>query len=105
MWWYINLEEPWRRTDLGFDSRDHDLDLSSVDLVAWQWKDEDELTWAVERGQYTRAQADAIRTAGEQALERCRRREPPFDQDWAAWRPDRAWGIPCLPPDGSHLDL
>jgi hypothetical protein len=27
------------------------------------------------------------------------RREPPFDREWAEWRPDPGWAIPALPPD------
>jgi hypothetical protein len=26
-------------------------------------------------------------------------REPPFDQEWAGWRPDPGWQEPTLPAD------
>lgn len=96
-WWYINLEEPWRRTSFGYDSRDHDLDLWSTDLRTWEWKDADELAWAVEHGQFTQAEALAIRVAGERALDRCRQGQSPFDRDWDGWRPDPSWNVPVLP--------
>ena len=96
--WYINLEDPWQRTAIGFDSRDNLLDiLIAPDLSSWQWKDEDELAWAVENGRYTSEEAATFRTQGERALERLRRREPPFDQDWPNWRPDPDWSPPVLP--------
>jgi hypothetical protein len=42
--WYVNLEEPWTRTSIGFDSRDHGLDVVvAPDLSSWSWKDEDEM--------------------------------------------------------------
>jgi hypothetical protein len=41
--WYVNLELPWQRTELGFDSRDHQLDIVVRADRSWQWKDEDEL--------------------------------------------------------------
>jgi uncharacterized protein DUF402 len=99
-WWYVNLEEPWRRTAIGFDSRDLWLDLTrKPDEPAWRWKDEDELAWAVEQGLFSAERASEIRRAGEGALETIARRAPPFDADWASWRPQPTWDIPTLPPD------
>lgn len=41
--WYVNLEASWARTELGFDSCDHILDIEVADdLSSWRWKDEDE---------------------------------------------------------------
>ena len=41
--WKINLEEPMRRTPLGFDYMDQLLDIVvNSDLSTWHWKDEDE---------------------------------------------------------------
>src|SRR3989441_8054657 len=49
LWWYVNLEEHWRRTAIGFDSRDQWLDLwADAERREGTWKDEDELQWAVE---------------------------------------------------------
>jgi hypothetical protein len=103
--WYINLEDPWQRTPIGFDSRDNLLDiLVAPDLSSWEWKDEDELAWAVENGRYAPQEAATFRTQGERALERLRRREPPFDQDWLSWRPDQAWSPPVLPQGWKDYD-
>lgn len=97
-WWYINLEEPWRRTAIGFDSRDLWLDLwSESPRMGWHWKDEDELAWAVDAGRCTAERAAAIRAEGERAISVIGRREPPFDVDWPHWRPDRTWSTPMLP--------
>lgn len=98
VWWYINLEEPWRRTAIGFDSRDQELDLwAEPDLREWRWKDEDELAWATTQGRFTDAEAAGIRAEAERALERIGRREPPLDEDWSTWRPDPEWPVPTLP--------
>jgi hypothetical protein len=44
--WYVNLEGPWRRTAIGFDSLDHALDIIiEPDLSTWRWKDEEEFDW------------------------------------------------------------
>ncbi|HLE96560.1 MAG TPA: DUF402 domain-containing protein, partial [Candidatus Thermoplasmatota archaeon] len=94
-WWYVNLEEPWRRTAIGFDSRDLWLDLArGPDETAWRWKDEDELAWAVEEGRCTPELAARIRAEGERAIGMITGGEPPFDRDWSAWRPDPAWSVP-----------
>jgi hypothetical protein len=96
--WYVNLELPWRRSEVGFDSRDLALDiLVEPDLSEWRWKDEDELAWMVEQGRYSRAEAVEFRREGERAVERVIRRAPPLDQPWEHWRPDPSWPLPTLP--------
>jgi hypothetical protein len=97
--WYVNLEEPWTRTSIGFDSRDHGLDvIVAPDLSSWSWKDEEEMAQEIAEGHLTSADVAAYRREGERAATRITRREPPFDNDWTAWRPDPAWAVPVLPP-------
>jgi predicted RNA-binding protein associated with RNAse of E/G family len=96
--WYVNLQEPLRRTDVGFDTREHVLDvLVPPDRSTWTWKDEDELEEAVERGLFTEEEAAAFRAAGERAVEQIILREPPFDEDWEHWTPEPGWETPELP--------
>ena len=59
--WYVNLEEPWRETTLGFDTTDHLLDIWIDPDRTWRWKDEDHLAEAVEIGLFTQEKADAVR--------------------------------------------
>jgi hypothetical protein len=97
--WYINLQEPVRRTAIGFDYLDHVLDIVvAPDLSSWKLKDKDELDEAVRRGIFTVAQATAIREESERAFRRFLNRASPFDRDWSTWRPDPGWPIPELPP-------
>jgi hypothetical protein len=97
--WYVNIETPLERTDLGFDYMDQTLDII-VDghLETWRWKDEEELAEAVARGVYKPEEADEIRHAGEAALKRFLSRNPPWDRDWEAWSPDPNWAVPQLTP-------
>jgi hypothetical protein len=96
--WYVNLQDPLRRTDIGFDTRDHVLDvLIPPDRASWSWKDEQEMARALALGLFTQAEAERIRWAGERAVEHVLLREPPFDEDWRDWRPDPAWDVPELP--------
>jgi uncharacterized protein DUF402 len=95
--WYVNLEEPLRRTELGFDSLDHELDVVVGLDGSWRWKDEDELAEAIRRGVISAEDEGRLRADGERAVRRIVDREPPFDLDWTGWRPDPAWPIPVLP--------
>ena len=99
-WRYINLEDPWRRTSLGFDSRDLWLDLyTEGEADEWHWKDEDEIAWIIERGELDAASAAAIRASGERALERVRAGETALSPQWSTWRRDPSWPHPVAPPN------
>ena len=96
--WYVNLEAPWSRTAIGFDSRDHVLDVEVArDLSSWNWKDEDELAWSVEHRKVTAEEAARARAEGERVIDAIERRAWPFDGDWSAWGPDPSWPLPVLP--------
>jgi predicted RNA-binding protein associated with RNAse of E/G family len=91
--WYVNLQDPLRHTSIGFDTRDHVLDvLVPADGSGWRWKDEDDLDDAVRLGLYSAEDAGAFRAAGEAAVRRIQGGQPPFDGSWEAWRPDPSWG-------------
>jgi predicted RNA-binding protein associated with RNAse of E/G family len=97
--YYVNLQTPLARSDVGFDTVDHLLDVRiRADRSSWAWKDEDELDEAVAEGLFTAEDAASFRRWGERAVEHVVRREPPFDRDWSSWRPDRSWTAPVLPP-------
>ena len=95
--WYVNLEEPWRESRLGFDSTDHLLDIWVEPDRTWRWKDEDHLAEAVEIGLFTQEQARGFRSEGERAIERIEAWSAPFDEGWESWRPDPAWPLPAIP--------
>jgi hypothetical protein len=97
-YWYVNLQEPLRRTHLGFDTRDNMLDIIvEPDLSAWRWKDEDHVAAAVQCGVLSAAEADAVRREGERVIKLLEAGTPPFDPGWAAWEPDPSWAVPALP--------
>jgi uncharacterized protein len=95
--WYVDIAAPIRRTPLGIDTRDLDLDIVIDPDRQWRWKDEDELLWRLESGYRTAEDVAAIRAAGEQALALLAAGDPRFDQRWVAWRPDPAWPLPSVP--------
>jgi len=104
-WWYVNLEEPWRETAIGFDSRDHILDRYAGPDGEWHWKDEDELAWEIEQGLVPPEREAELRAEGERALERFRRLDPPLNDDWLAFRPDPSWPVPKLPDNWKNFEV
>ncbi len=95
--WYVNLQESLRRTESGFTTEDHFLDILVDPDLAWQWKDEDELEEAVAVGRVVRAEADTIRLEGERVIADIEAERFPFDGTFVDWRPNQAWRIPVLP--------
>lgn len=81
--WYVNLEHPWRRTVVGFDSCDDILDVTvSDDLSTHALKDEDELAFAHEAGLQSQADVDRIWQAADRAIDDLEHRRWPFDEGW-----------------------
>jgi predicted RNA-binding protein associated with RNAse of E/G family len=104
--WYINLEAPWRRTSIGFDTQDLVLDVTVTDdLSTWAWKDEDELAWSVSTGITSPEEAAVIRAEGMRAIQAMETRAWPFQHDWSMWRPNPEWGIPTLPANWADASL
>jgi len=95
--WYVNLQEPLRRSEVGFDYLDLKLDVIVELDGSWRWKDEDELAEAIARGLIAAEDEAHLRAAGERAVRQIVEQEPPFDRDWTTWRPDPAWPAPALP--------
>ena len=90
--WYVNLQEPLRRSPVGFDTDDLVLDIWIEPDGSWQWKDEDELESAVELGRFTEEEARVIRAEGERVIA-----ARPWPTGWEDWKPDPAWPVPGLP--------
>ena len=95
--WYVDLQAPFKRTAVGFDSEDYVLDLVVEADLAWRWKDEDEFADAQRIGRFTPAQAAKIRAEGERVIASIEDASWPCDAGWEAWRPDPAWPIPDVP--------
>ena len=95
--WYVNLQAPFTRTALGFDTTDDILDIEIRPNGQWRWKDEDELEEAIRAGILSTMAAEAIRSEGIDAVERMKAGQDPFTGEWLQWRPDDRWSAPSLP--------
>ncbi len=103
--WYINLQEPLRRTTIGFDTMDQMLDIVlSPDMADWLWKDEDEFLEAERIGFYSHAKAREIRQQGERALQLLTRERRAFYEKWKSWFADPVWRVPSLSSLWDRLD-
>jgi hypothetical protein len=101
--WYINLEDPLRRTSRGFEFLDQWLDvIIEPDLSSWHWKDEDEFQEAIELGLISSERAVVLRTEGERMANWIQSGKSPFN-GWEKWRPDPSWKIPVLPADWDRI--
>ena len=102
-YFYINLEDPWRRTDIGFDSGDWELDIVGTP-ASWTYKDEDELAWSEQVGLVTPDWAERTRAAGRRASEALESNAWPFSADWNRWLPAPGATLPALPGLWSQVD-
>lgn len=95
--WYLNLEEPFRRTATGYDTQDLELDIWIPAGEQWRFKDEELLEDRVADGRYTPEQRNAIRRIGAELGAMLDRGERWWDEGWASFAPDPAWRAPAFP--------
>jgi hypothetical protein len=95
--WYLNLEEPARRTAAGFDTQDLELDVWIPLGEPWRFKDEERLDDRVREGRYTAEQVAATRALGREIGAMLDRGERWWDERWASFEPDADWHAPSFP--------
>lgn len=97
--WYVNLQGPFRRTPLGFDTQDLELDVLVELDGTWSYKDDELLDAWIVRGRWTEAEVAAIRREGAAIGSELAAGRRWWSDDWASWEPDLAWQVPALPSD------
>jgi RimJ/RimL family protein N-acetyltransferase len=90
--WYVNLERPLRRSRVGFDYLDRELDLVARRDRTWELVDEDEFAEAQALGVLSSEEASVMRDEAERVVA-----EWPFPTGWEDWVPDPGWPVPSLP--------
>ena len=103
--WYVNMQSDLLRTKLGFDLRDHQLDILVEPSRQWHWKDEEELSGCVEDGRIDQSLAEDIRAEGVHAVEEIEGNGSPFSDGWENWRPDSSLPHPELRDDWDDLTM
>ena len=95
--WYLNIQEPFRRTSIGVDTQDLELDVVLSPDGSWRFKDDERLEPWIERGRYTTAEVAAVRAEGGRIATELDAGRRWWSDDWLGWRPDPGWPVPELP--------
>lgn len=102
--YYINFQLPFRRTPLGFDTLDLDLDIVIETSLNWQWKDEHEYQRGIRAGGIRSEWVREIEHAQDEVFARIEKHVYPLDASWLNWRPDPSWLTPCLPENWDEVN-
>ena len=85
--YYVNFQLPYRRTKLGFDSFDLELDLVVNKDLEWHWKDVADYEAGIQSGGIHQSWVTEIEQAKQEVLERIDQRMYLFDGSWLSWQP------------------
>jgi hypothetical protein len=89
--WYVNLQEPFRRTERGYDTQDLELDIWLPAEGGWEWKDADVLDDRIREGRYTADQVEATWAEGRRVVAELEAGRRWWNRWWALWEPDPTW--------------
>lgn len=101
--YYVNMEEPFRRTPIGVDTNDHTLDVVVRPDRTWSWKDSEQFDDRVRAGVYSEEFARECRSKAESVIEKLECWSSPFCDGWERWEPHPNWDIPRLPADWADV--
>jgi hypothetical protein len=87
--WYINIQEPFRRTSIGYDTQDLELDLVVEPNGTWWLKDAENLVARIDEGRLSADQGAAAISEAARLAELLDDGRWWWDRSWAFWRPDR----------------
>lgn len=95
--WYVNFQEPFRRSPFGYETQDLELDIWIPREGSWQWKDDELLELRIEQGRYAPEQVAATRAEGARVAAELDAGRRWWDESWADWEPDPSWVAPAFP--------
>ncbi|WP_244224096.1 DUF402 domain-containing protein [Streptomyces tirandamycinicus] len=93
--WYVNFQAPFIRTERGFDTLDHELDLIIPgDGSPYRWKDVEAFEERVRTGGFTAEEAAGVRAAASRVADLVERGECWWER-WREWAPPAGWEVPA----------
>ncbi|MFT4726060.1 MAG: hypothetical protein ACI9UN_000555 [Granulosicoccus sp.] len=102
--WYINLQEPFRRKALGYDTQDLELDLIVYPDGNLELKDDELMDQRVQEGRWSAERVAEIRADASIIYDRLKNGERWWPLEWRDWKPDPAWVVPSdLPVDWATM--
>lgn len=102
--YYINFQLPFRRSEIGFDSFDLELDIVIEPTYEWNWKDVEDYQRGIECGILLQEWVQRIDAAKPEVFDKLERRQYPFDGAWLNWMPDPNWSLPTLPENWDKIE-
>jgi hypothetical protein len=97
LYYYINFQLPFKRSQCGIDTLDLDLDLIISPDLSYEWKDVDDYQRAIDEEIISPEWTKEIDKAKKEVLDTLEKRQYPYDGSWLSWMPDPAWSPPKLP--------
>lgn len=95
--WYINIQDPLTRNQLGFDYLDMELDVEvDKELLLWKWKDMDKLNDLVEKDIIAKTKANHLIEVGEDIAKRVVSKKS-IIENWRNWNPEVSYPVPIIP--------
>src|SRR3954447_9167758 len=91
--WYVNLQEPFRRTAIGHDTQDLELDIWLPAGGEWSFKDDELLDVRVAEGRFTVDEAAEIRALGAEVGALLDAGTQWWDRGWTQWEPEPCWAV------------
>lgn len=89
--WYINFETPFERTEIGFDTQDHELDIVIEPGGSWEFKDVDMLWQRHDEGRFTRRKVERILELGDEVGRTIDSGDWWWDRSWTRFVPNPTW--------------
>jgi predicted RNA-binding protein associated with RNAse of E/G family len=103
--YFVNMEEPFRRTAVGVDTQDHTLDVDVAPDLSWTWRDTEQLAEHVKHGFYTESLANDVWDEARRAIDDIVRGTHPCLDGWSSWEPDPLWEVPQVPAAWSSVPV
>lgn len=101
--YYINLQEPFRRSTGAIRTMDLMLDVVIDRAGSWRWKDEEDLEILMAQELIDPVLAQRVREEALSVIKSFELGKAPFDGTWSTWRPKASWSTPQLPPGWNDL--
>ena len=98
--WYVNIQVPYRRTEIGIDSLDLELDLLVSPAFDVFVKDEEHVAASAALGRFTDDDAVAIHAVGARVKAEIEAGDRWWDERWREWVPPPELLVPPELPDG-----
>lgn len=95
--WYVNLQEAFRRTPVGMDTQDLELDIVVLADGSWEFKDRELMADRIVEGRYTAGQVERTLALGDRLGAALDAGRALWDASWVDWAPDPSWGGEALP--------